>query len=317
MSPELRHRVAVRAASQAGVLTPADLAGLGCTRTDVRTALRRGTWTQLCHGVIAPLPAPQDPQLAALQLAAGVLLRHEPTPASPRDARLVGALNVAARVLELPLVGRVSPGVTLSDRWPAPRTDVRCAEVPDRQVVLAHGVAVTSPARTAVDLGRAYGLLKGVIAADVALRRGTRPDQLHDAATTCKGWRGAPVGRQVASLARDDSESPLESVGRTRIALAGLPVPKGQVTLVHRGRFLGRVDHLWEDLRLVGEADGKGKYADIEDVHAEKDRHEGIVDAGYDVFRYGWVEAWTHPDWLLAKVRAALAKAERAHRRAA
>ncbi len=67
-----------------------------------------------------------------------------------------------------------------------------------------------------------------------------------------------------------------------------LPLPICQVSIQGRdGRFLGRVDFLWEAVRLVGEADGRLKYADADAVYAEKRREDEIRAEGYGFIRWG------------------------------
>lgn len=51
--------------------------------------------------------------------------------------------------------------------------------------------------------------------------------------------------------------------------------------------FIARVDFLWMDERLVGEADGMVKYDSREALFAEKRREDAIRGEGYRVIRWG------------------------------
>ena len=63
--------------------------------------------------------------------------------------------------------------------------------------------------------------------------------------------------------------SPLESLAWVLWHEAGMPAPALQATIRHAGRFIGRVDFLWCEARVVAEADGLGKYADRAELQRE------------------------------------------------
>ncbi|WP_314148462.1 hypothetical protein [uncultured Leifsonia sp.] len=151
----------------------------------------------------------------------------------------------------------VSPGVIAHRRTEGPPGDVceRC------------GLRVTSVARTVADLAAATSFVGGVVLADAALSTGpfgeraalaTRP-LIHAAAESIPD----PVGRRralaVVGFADGRAESVLESVSRATMALAGAPPPRLQVPLRDDAGFRARVDFLWPERGLAGEADGAAK----------------------------------------------------------
>jgi hypothetical protein len=85
------------------------------------------------------------------------------------------------------------------------------------------------------------------------------------------------------------------------------------------GRFLGRADFGWPELRVLGEADGKTKYVDDLDgapppedrVWSERLRHGEFNDAGWEVARWNDHERRHSP---LVVVQRVLSAAERARR---
>lgn len=161
-----------------------------------------------------------------------------------------------------------------------------------------------------LDFTREAGLNAGVVATDAALHAGlcTLAD-LEASYATCTGRAGLRCGRQLFELLDGRSESPLESI--SRLALAPLePSPRTQVTLrAPTGQFLGRVDFYWDELRVVGEADGRLKYTG-EELWNEKLRQDRLTEHGFVVVRWGWAEA-NHPQLLRAKVSRALNRASR------
>jgi len=75
------------------------------------------------------------------------------------------------------------------------------------------------------------------------------------------------------------SESPLESSSRGVMVLAGIGAPELQAWVHGADGLPYRVDFLWRDKRVTGEADGWVKYRDIDDVRAEKRREDALRQA--------------------------------------
>lgn len=93
-------------------------------------------------------------------------------------------------------------------------------------------------------------------------------------------------------------------------ATGGLPLPETQVEVrAPDGTFLGLVDFLWRDQRVVGEADGLGKYDAPLALRKEKLREEGLRACGLEVVRSVWDDVWTAPASArtIARVRQAFA----------
>lgn len=152
------------------------------------------------------------------------------------------------------------------------------------------GVAVTTVARTLVDLGRT-DRFDALMAADAALREGlTDEDAIAAALRSAAGRWGVRRARDVLALADARAESPLESYGRLRLHDAGFPTPEPQYWI---GQY--RVDLAWPELGLVIEFDGKVKY-DRETRWAEKCREIPIRRAGFRVERLIWADL-TAANW--------------------
>lgn len=244
-----------------------------------------------------------------------------------RDA--VGAGPSAARILGLDTVGGPAELIVLVDgrAMRGERRDgyiVRRAALPAGHRTIRHGVPVTTASRTVVDLAREWPLTDAVVAADSALRtaRMSLPE-LHAVLADCAGWPGVRRAARVAGLADPNSESALESISRVAMHTEGIPVPRTQVVINDVNGPFARVDFLWEDVRVIGEADGLAKYEpdgrrSVRDiVRAEKRREERLVDAGYEVVRWRWEDA-QNPRRLAQRLRAAFARGvERQRGRAA
>ncbi|WP_369136724.1 hypothetical protein [Modestobacter versicolor] len=172
------------------------------------------------------------------------------------------------------------------------------ALLPDDQVTVVDGVAVTDLARTVVDVARSVPFEAAVVIADAALaRRRCTPEELRSCLT---GMGPVPGSRQAARvLAFADGRS--ESVGETRSRVLfhrlGLPPPTPQLEVRRPGGgLIGRCDFGWEQHRTLGEFDGRVKYGRLlrpgqsagDAVHEEKVREDELRDVGWQVTRWTW-----------------------------
>lgn len=165
-------------------------------------------------------------------------------------------------------------------------------------VVEIGGVAVTSPARTALDLARTVAFEQAVVVADGALRGlGNDPATLLAAHERAAGWPGAPKAQRVFGFADGRSESAGESRSRVAMRRLGLPGPVLQWEVPTAGG-VRRVDFGWPDLGTVGEFGGLIKYRRLvrpgqdpsDVVVAEKLREDDLRSEQLGVVRWIWPE---------------------------
>ncbi|WP_045824075.1 type IV toxin-antitoxin system AbiEi family antitoxin domain-containing protein [Williamsia herbipolensis] len=168
------------------------------------------------------------------------------------------------------------------------------------EVTVVDGIAVTSMARTAIDVSRSGTFVQAVTVLDGTLRRSVSPGEL--VAVSDRGRRrvGAPVARRALAIADGRSESVGESVSRALMrGFTDVPVPDLQVDYVigFDGR-IARVDFDWGGV-LVGEFDGRTKYGrdgdSADDVWREKVREDALRDLGLVVIRWTWDDLM-HPE---------------------
>ena len=297
------------------VFTRAMAVAAGWPPRAIDAEVRAGRWTPLRRGIYAASTdvPPVGPVLAALHVVAASL-------ATASD--VVGSHETAAQVHGLPLflpydgppvlTRHRPPGQGRSrDTAPAPLV----SQVPRHHRTRVHGAAVTSPARTAIDLARKGPALSAVVVLDGARRAGVSRRELDAVLADCRGWAGTVPAQSYVSFADGRAESALESVGRWRMHQAELPPPDLQLLLHDRDGPIGRTDFCWPALWTVGEADGFGKYratdgtADFAALRAEKLREDRLRDAGWEVFRFTWEEAVHRPAVIEQRALRAFARA--------
>ena len=150
-------------------------------------------------------------------------------------------------------------------------------------VVDVHGVRVTTPLRTAADLGRLRHRDRAIAGLDQLLRLGVfEREELLESLERFKGFRGVRQLRALAPIADGRSESPGESALRLRFHDAALPAPTPQYEVFSDGRFLARADLALEELRFIAEYDGEQWHGPDRERH-DHQRRERLRDAGWVV----------------------------------
>jgi hypothetical protein len=171
------------------------------------------------------------------------------------------------------------------------------ARLDAEDVVYVYGVAVTSLARTVLDLARSLPFDQAVTVGDAGLRAGLSHEQLVEAVASARSRPGMAAARRVVPFLDGRSESPGESLSRVIFFRLGLPAPTPQYEVFDDdGLLVGRSDFGWEAYRTLGEFDGKVKYgrllkpgqtaADV--VYEEKRREDALRDHRWEMVRWGW-----------------------------
>lgn len=151
------------------------------------------------------------------------------------------------------------------------------------------GVQVTTPLRTALDLGCNLRRRDALAALDQFMRlHGVTREQLARGAVRFFRRRGVVQLRQLVPLADRRAESPRESWTRLEIIDAGLPCPELQHWIEIDGVPTYRLDLAYPRLRIVVEYDGE----EFHDQTAEQRRH--------DAERRTWL---AEHDWTIIVVK--------------
>jgi hypothetical protein len=157
--------------------------------------------------------------------------------------------------------GWVDDGVPIELIWhngrPPEELIVRNDTLAPQEITKIAGISVTSPARTAFDLGRLLPRDEAVARIDALLC--TVPSALHQVQSVIDrhpGVRGTKRLPIALDLADGGAQSPKETWLRLLFIDAGLPRPATQIP-VYDGRRLARVlDTGWEEYKVAAEYDG-------------------------------------------------------------
>jgi hypothetical protein len=138
-------------------------------------------------------------------------------------------------------------------RWPHPRLRVTRTSITPADVTRFAGIPVTTPLRTAFDLGRRLRRMDALAAVDALChRRLVTPRQLVAYAGERVTSAGSRQVRELVLLAEPLSESPMETRLRLLLVDAGAPplTPQHEVR-DSRGTFVGRVDLAYPQWRIA------------------------------------------------------------------
>ncbi|MDM4140112.1 MULTISPECIES: DUF559 domain-containing protein [Mycobacterium] len=169
------------------------------------------------------------------------------------------------------------------------------------------GMPVTSPSRTALDLGCWYRTMTAVAAID-ALARATeiKAADIDLLGRRYAGRRGISRARQAVDLFDPGAQSPKESWLRVVLIQAGLPRPQTQIPVLDEfDSAIAYLDMGWKDVKVAVEYDGEQHRSDRRQYTWDIRRLETLERLGWIVIR---VVAGDRPAEIVGRVRAALAR---------
>jgi len=149
------------------------------------------------------------------------------------------------------------------------------------------GIPVTTPARTAFDLGRRKGLTAAVIRLDALANVAEfTPEVVRSVAEHHPGARGIVQLRHVIDLMDGGAESPQETRTRLLLIRSGLRKPETQIVVHDRfGYPFARVDMGWAAWRVGVEFDGAQHWTDPAQRTADIDRYAELAARGWIIIR--------------------------------
>ena len=182
---------------------------------------------------------------------------------------------------------------------------VRRSALAAADIVKRLGLPVTSAVRTMLDVSGRLPVTEAVVIADMALHaKLVHPEALHKAIQSYEGVWGVKRLRRVALYVEPASESPMETRLRMLLVLAGLPRPHAQVPIHDRsGRFLGRPDLYYPDVRLALEYDGGTHRSTLVEDNRRQNR---LIDAGIRLLRFNAADIYSSTESVIAIVQGRL-----------
>jgi hypothetical protein len=175
------------------------------------------------------------------------------------------------------------------------------------EICLVQGVSVTTPARTAFDIGRRRGITTAVIRLD-ALMQATDlvPKEIGLLIDRHRGARGLVQLREAIDLSDTGAESPQETRTRLVLTSAGLRPSHTQIEVFNRYDFVGRIDMGWPQWKVGVEYDGPQHWTDPDVRNRDIERQAELESLGWRIVRVN-ADMLRYRSWLIvARAVAAL-----------
>lgn len=283
---------------QGGVFTRQQARDAGFSAYQVRERVRRGVWRPLGPAAFCLTALELDHRGAAF--AAGLATRAV---VSHWSAAHIHGLHVSDPAPGI--IGHVTSSRPLHINVPGVRE--HRLRLFAEHIVEAQGLRVTSVQRTVVDL---LALLPRQ-RAETLLFRAVQQKWLDEATLlefirNRSGWHGTPQLRGLAALLGTGAHAVPERRLHAILDRAGIRyLANVRIELPHRG--LAIADIRIEGTRVLIEVDGRRYHSDAETFQSDRERQNALVNAGYTVLRFTWLDITQREDQVLATIRRQLA----------
>jgi hypothetical protein len=285
-----------------GLILASDFRALGFDTRPARRAIDRGDYVRVRHGAFVEkstweaLKPGERHRLAVVAtslFASDQNLYSHYAAAAMHGIPIIGSWPQQIDVITAPSSGGHSRGMLRRRALGAREFEH------DRRT----GLDCTTPAQTAIDLAMVADFATGVAAIDRVLWHRSplaSLEDLHRVMESVDGVRGFRKAERCLEFATSLADTPLESLSRVNIHLLGYPAPILQHPFVLDDGSIRYVDFWWPDFRVIGEADGAGKYLDPalrrgrsadQVVYDEKLREDDLRRQAQGFARWDWTAA--------------------------
>ena len=261
--------------------TTAEAAALGYTGTALSELVRNRRIRRVFTGVYVPVELPDSVELRA---RAAVLVMSEHSVLCDRTAAWIHSVDVF-RYAELDVVPPLETYV-LRGHDPTDRRDCHggTRDLTSADWTVIHGVRVTTPLRTALDLACKLSRREALAALDAFGRtHGITVAQLNRLLVRYFRRRGVVQARELVQLMDGRAESAGESWTRLVIIDEGLPAPLLQHWVLVDGVPTYRLDLAYPHARVAVEYDGEGFHSSPEQRAHDEARRAWLRAHGWRV----------------------------------
>jgi hypothetical protein len=222
--------------------------------------------------------APPDVEPSAIQRAVAAWLWS-------RRRGVVAGISASAVLGTKWINGLVAAELVHHNRRAPQMLTVHSDELSLGETTEVDGMTVTTPARTAFDLGRRLNLKEAVKRID-ALMNATQLKvvEIESVIEGHPGVRGIGKLRKTLSLVDGGAESPYESLTRLMIVGAGMPRPQTQLPVFDQlGFVVAYLDMGWPEYRVGVEFDGAQHWTDARQRSRDVERLADLEALGWTI----------------------------------
>ncbi len=296
------HELARQAVRQHNLLTVAQAARIGGDRRLLNREVDAGRLVRLDRDIyrIAGVPLTWEANVLAAVLASG--------------PGAVASFRTAACLWGIDGFGPGAPEISIPRGRRLRRAGVRVHESTDLdrcRTVVRDRIPTTGLGRTLLDIGRYVTSPRLRLAVEWSRRNRALTWNQLAATLVAHARRGRPGVRRLreviaADAARDEvTDSDFELMVMALLAEHGLPEPVLHLRIFDGTRFVAEVDLAYPELHLAVELDGS-VHRQVEPWERDHVKLVELDALGWTVLPFTWRSYVERPDWLVARVRAAL-----------
>ena len=176
--------------------------------------------------------------------------------------------------------------------------------LPSEDVLRVGGVGYTTQARTTCDLADASEPWETLAMLDDVIAGGAKRSWIHSRAKALANGRGGVrlIRDATHRTAAPEFRSWLERSAAHIYRVGGLPDPEWNVSLRDEAGWIGVVDALWREWRVVSEKEGLRFHTTPAQRRKDADRFNRLQDAGYQPRRFTWEDIVHHPHDVLERL---------------
>jgi hypothetical protein len=179
-------------------------------------------------------------------------------------------------------------------------------DVPDDERTREHGIPVTTPPRTVLDLAAVLRPRHLERAINDAEAQGlSDPLSLPDLIARYPRHRGVRALKKILDRGTGTTRSELEVRFLEFIRARGLPAPETNAHLLIRGAWT-ECDCLWREQGLVVELDGRAWHSTAAAFERDRERDRALNAEGFRTVRVTWRQLHESPEALAADLRSLL-----------
>ncbi len=260
--------------------TASDVKSMAINRYALDQAISHGDVRRPFRGIYLPSEVDDDPATRAAALV-NVLSEHQVI--SDRTAAWVHGINTYSRVEESQPPPVETCAVRGFTRTRLAGADGHTRDLLPDDITIIGGVPVTTPLRTALDLGCNLNRREAMAALnEFAKNHGITRNALSKELPRFRGRRGVVQLRGLVPLVNRHLEAQRESWVLVAISDAGLPLPEAQVWVDVDGIPTYRLDFAYPLARVAVEYDGDGHDNEDQRIYDEE-RRGWLVDHGWTI----------------------------------
>jgi hypothetical protein len=180
------------------------------------------------------------------------------------------------------------------------------------QLTTNRGLAVTTPARTLIDMAQFLGAKRLAKLVDATVAEGLTSYESLLTLFEHLARKGKPGTKQMRAVLQDRGAGPMPSgtVLENRILAligdSGLQLPISQFSAPWLTSTNGRVDFAYVEQRLVIEGDSRRWHMLADSFLADRERDNLAQLAGWRVLRFTWWDVDERPEYVVALINQAL-----------